>query len=221
MTTPMTTPTATLSTGPRAPGSPPPRVPNRPALLNRVLLTLVGLFTLLVGAAVLGTGLGWGALGAVRLAAPDSPLIPADRGLQPWVSYAVVVAGVLIALLALRWLAAQTRRRPRSRTWRLAADETLGNTFLGSDVAARAFAEDVSAHSGVHQARALLLGDRREPALHLTVQAYPDTSLDALREHIDRHALPRLRAALGLDALPADVLIRLHDQPLSTAARLT
>jgi hypothetical protein len=221
MTAPGAAPMVPAGSTRGAASSPAPSVPNRPSALNRVLLTVVGLLTLLAGAAVLATGSGWGTrLGVRGLAAPDGTLIPAGRGLQPWVIYAVVVAAVLIAVLALRWMAAQTRRRPRSRTWRLAADDTRGNTFLGADVAAHAVAEDVEDYSGVYQARAVLLGERREPALHLTVQVYPDTSLDELRAHIDGHALPRLRAALELDVLPADVLIRLHDQPRSTAARL-
>ena len=92
--------------------------PNRPARLNRTLLLLVrdrparrpAAFALLTAPGVLA-------------------LVPADQALTPqassppnWAASVTVVVAVVVGLLALRWLLAQTQRRARTGTWRLEDD---------------------------------------------------------------------------------------------------
>lgn len=45
--------------------------------------------------------------------------------------------------------------------------------------------------------------------LHLVLDTEDGADITELRERIDTEALPRLRQALDLDALPGDVLLRL------------
>lgn len=63
----------------------------------------------------------------------------------------------------------------------------------------------------MHQATARLSGNRAHPMLHLVVATEDHTDVNELRERIDAEALPRLRQALDLEHLDADLLLRLDD----------
>lgn len=184
---------------------------NRPAGLNRTLLTLAGVILVLGGAYVLTRGLGLiPAIGPVPAQDPAAALLPAGTSVQPWVPYAVIAAAVVIGALCLLWLVAQTgRRRERSQTWRLGGDPGRGTTLLNTDAAAAAFADEVEAYPGVQRASAAITGARSQPLLHLTLTTESDTQVSDLRTRIHTEALPRLRAALELDELPAEILLRL------------
>lgn len=188
---------------------------NRPAGLNRTLLTLTGLILLLGGVYVVTRSLG--AIPAVGpLPAQDAaaPLVPAGATVQPWVPYAVTAVAVVIGVLCLLWLVAQTgRRRERSQTWHLGADPGPGTTSIDTDAAAAAFANEVEAYPGVQRVSAAITGARAQPNLHLTLTTESDTDISALRTRIHTEALPRLRAALELDDLPAEILLRLGTAP--------
>jgi len=93
-----------------------PRTPNRPAALNRALLTVFGLILLLGGAYVVARGLGVLGPDTVGLLGlpgqdPQTPLLAAGITLQIWVPYLVIAVAVIIGLLCLRWLLAQAQRR--------------------------------------------------------------------------------------------------------------
>jgi hypothetical protein len=183
---------------------------NRPARLNRVLLALTGLVLLAVGAFTLL--LAWTPLSRV-LPAVDrhAPLLPRGTGVQGWVPYLAIVVAVFVGLACLRWLLAQTLRRPPTFIWRLpgGADTGTGTTDLAADIAADAVAADIAAYRGVAKAGATLAGPRAQPELHLLVSTEAGTDIGPLRERITTHALPRLRAALELEELPTDLLLRL------------
>lgn len=164
---------------------------------------------LVAGAAALLTSFGV-ALAPLPGIASDTVLIPPGSGLQPWTPYVVTVFAVAIALLCVCWLLAQARRAPAQRTWRLPEpDVRAGHTYLPAGVAADAVAADILGYPGVTKTGALLTGHRAGPRLHLTVHVAAGTRVDALRARITAQALPRLRHALELDELPADLLIHL------------
>jgi hypothetical protein len=194
---------------------------NRPAGLNRTLLTLTGLVLLLGGAYVVTRGSGLiPAIGPLPAQDPTAALLPTGTTVQPWVPYAVIVAAAVIGVLCLLWLAAQIgRRRERGRTWRLGGDPGRGTTLIDADTAAAAFADEVGAYPGVQRAGAAITGSRTEPLLHLTLTTTGDGHVADLRTRIDTEALPRLRAALELDDLPAEVLVRLGTAPAAHRAR--
>jgi hypothetical protein len=228
--------------------APAPTTPNRPAGLNRALLTLIGLILLLGGLFVLFTGLGVlpGRVGPMTLPDRSATLLPTTPSLPSWAVWPALLAGVTVALLCLRWLAAQLSRRPATRTWRLTrhrgaptrdprdssgdeADRTLGHTDDRSPagttrmdpcVAASAVATEIESYTGVSRATVVILGDRGHPELHLRVDTTDDASISALRERIDTHALYRLRQALELRALPAEVLLRIATTTRTTAEKI-
>jgi hypothetical protein len=139
-----------------------PRTPNRPAGLNRSLLTVIGLLLVLAGAYVLARGLG--------LLGPDTVgRLGPGGALQPWVPYVVIVVAAVIGLLCLRWLVAQTGRRASSETWRMSTDRDRGTTRLDTGSAASAFADEIETYTGVGSASAVITGARAQPELHLTL----------------------------------------------------
>jgi hypothetical protein len=183
--------------------------PNRPARLNRTVLALLGLLCLAAGGVVLlvGTGL-LGELLPVPAAA-DSPLLPPGLLLPQWGPLAGAAAAVVIGLLALRWLIAQTIRRPASIGWQLSPDTTTGTTHIDSDTAARPLADEIEDYPGVRSATAHLTGPRQRPHLYLRVSADDHADISDLRRRIDDDAIPHLTRALSLPALTADMLLRL------------
>lgn len=187
-----------------------PSTPNRPAGLNRSLLTLIGLLLVLAGLAVGVLGLGLLANRTpVAVPSPGDPLLPQNLSLASWVPYVVIVVAVLVGLGCLRWLVAQTNRRPVAQTWRLPTEAGQGRTEVDSDVAAAAFVAEVETYPGVARAAAYITGSHAQPAVHLTLTTTDQAPVDELRERIDTIALPRLREALELDSVAAEVLIRL------------
>lgn len=181
---------------------------NRPARLNRVLLALTGLVLFAVGAFILL--LAWTPLSRVMPAVDrHAPLLPRGTGVQGWVPYLAIVVAVFAGLACLRWLLAQALRRPPTLIWRLPGGTGTGTTDLAADLAADAVAADIAAYRGVAKAGATLAGPRAQPELHLLVSTEAGTDIGPLRERITAHALPRLRAALELEELPTDLLLRL------------
>lgn len=186
--------------------------PNRPARLNRTLLAITGLVLLLAGAFGLAFGLGL-LRNVLHGLDPTVPLLPAQLDPPTWVAYVTIVVAVVVGLLCLRWLLAQALRRPKTATWRLPGDSGRGATRLDTDHAADSIAADIAAYRGVAKANATLTGPRAQPVLHLVVHTETGTDIGPLRERITTHALPRLRHALELDTLPADLLLRLDTTP--------
>lgn len=192
--------------------------PNRPARLNRSLLLLLAIVLLL--AAVFVLLLGFGVLAMLGLPSPDrgAALTPATLSPPTWVAYLAIVVAVILGLLCVRWLIAQTIRKPSSGTWRLENDPATGTTRLDAASAVDPLVAEVETYPGVHRASARLSGTVARPMLHLVVGTEDAADITALRRRIDDEAIPRLRQALDLPVLPADLLIRLD---AARSAKLT
>jgi hypothetical protein len=175
----------------------------RPTRLNRVLLAVLGLVLLAAGGFALATHFGW-----LRLLGPASPVVAGTAAPPSWVFYAVAAVAVALGLLNLRWLAAQLARRPRTATWEWPDPGRPGTTRLDAAVATEPLTGEVEAYRGVHSAAATLAGAPREPALHLVVTVEEGVALAGLCDRIGEEAVPRLRGALGLAALPVTVEFR-------------
>jgi hypothetical protein len=178
--------------------------PNRPARLNRALLMLFGLLFLAAGVGVLII-----AFGVVPQVRPDDPVIPTQLALPGWAPWAAVAAAVVVGLACLRWLLAQTIRRPLTGTWMLTDNPGKGTTKIAADTAAAPLVDEIETYPGVYKATARLSGTRTAPMLHLEVAAEDRADISELRDRIDSQALPRLRDALDIDILPAALLLRL------------
>lgn len=192
---------------------------DRPERLNRTLLALFGLGLLAAGTFGLLFGLGQLRTTAPRLD-PNTPLIRPGTQAMPWIPYATIAASVVIGVLCLRWLLAQARRHPATPAWQLQqGNPARGATALGATTAADAVAADIETYAGVRKVTVTITGTREQPSLHLEVTTEASTSITALRDRIAQHALPRLRHALELDALPAAELLLRIDAARSTATR--
>ena len=183
--------------------------PNPPARLNRSLTAVVGL--LLLAAAALGAAANLGRLPGLDSAAPTLT-VPAT--VPDWWTWFAAVVGVVIALAALRWLLAQTRRRPGAATWDLPSDAgsepggVAGRTRMVSSAATEPLIDDLTAHPTIRDASARLTGDVARPRLDLEITVDEHADLSAVRAHLDRYALPRLRTALDAPALATHLLLR-------------
>lgn len=174
--------------------------------LNRVLVALIGL--LLLSAGVLTLVRSFGGFGA-RLA--DDPLLTQAQtrfveDSSPWSWIVVAVVGVLVALLALRWLLAQLRT-DRIGTLDLEPDPRKGATTLHATAVTTALREEIESYRGVTSARARLLHDARHPDLVLSVDLDARADVAATRARIETTAVAHARQALGLTDLPTRLTI--------------
>lgn len=179
------------------------RATNPPARLNRSLLALVGI--VLIAAALLAAGLSTGRL---PFAPPSAAIVP-SASLPSWAAWVVAVVGVVVGLLALRWLIAQARRRPAGSPWSAeAAGAVEGRTTVSSSVIADALCDDLVAHPAIADATARLTAPAPRPALYVELAVDAEADAAAARAHLEQHALPRLRSALGTETLPVELLLR-------------
>jgi hypothetical protein len=178
---------------------------NRPGRLNRTLLALTGLVVAVGGGFAVATHFGW-----LRVLDPATPLIPALGSSPTWAFYVAAAAAVIVGLLALRWLAAQAVRRPKTGVWRF--EDAEGATRLDASTAIQPLTEEIGVYRGVHAATATLAGTQDDPALYLAITAEESADLGEIRRQVDEHALPRLRQALDLDPLPALIEFRFTEK---------
>ncbi|WP_227983613.1 alkaline shock response membrane anchor protein AmaP [Nocardia spumae] len=190
------------------------RSANRPARLNRLLLAVFGLVAILVGAYAIAAY-----AGELSWVDRDTPLVPGTAEPPSWVFVVVVVAAVIVALAALRWLAAQFARLPSRMRWHIGTVSNAGETMLDSSTVAAAVVADVESYDGVRSARASVSGPARTPKLHLVVTADPDADLTVVRGRILDDAASRLARALQVDAVPVSLELRLADRGRTLRAK--
>jgi hypothetical protein len=176
---------------------------NRPARLNRGLLTVFGLVLLAAGGFAVATY-----FGLLTVVPGDSALIPATGNPPTWAFYVAAAVAIVLGLFVLRWLAAQLARKPKTHTWHFEEDPDRGRTALAASVAAEPFADEIKTYQGVHSAHATLAGTRDAPAVALVISVEQDGDLTAIRHRLDTEGLARLRQALDLETLPVTVEFR-------------
>ncbi|MEV0390890.1 alkaline shock response membrane anchor protein AmaP [Nonomuraea sp. NPDC050643] len=172
---------------------------------NRTGLTLLGLILFVAGGAALARGLGVFGVNAAR-----APLLPAPVSAfarsTSWFWPAIAAGGVVVGVIGLSWLLAQFRLDRLGRM-RLESGPS-GVTEIGGRQASEAVADQVSAYEGVRRVRASLRGKPDIPVLDLRVTSQASAHPDALITRLHDEALPDLRAALGLEYMPAVVRLR-------------
>lgn len=194
----------------------PHNAPNPPSRLNRALLGSLGAVLLLAGGGGAAAGLGL-LRGPLPTIDPGAPIMGSAVQLASWAPWAAAAAGVIVGILALLWLLAQTRRRPAGGTWQIGDQGTgSGSATLPTAAAAAALARDIENYRGAGSVTATLTGTPTAPAALLDVAVDSSASATDLRRRIATQALPRLRTALQLEALPTQLVLRLdaqdHDQ---------
>jgi hypothetical protein len=178
---------------------------SRANIINRVVLTGLGL--LLLAAGVLGLALGVGAFGDSRATSPVLPrevsTFPAGR---PWFWWAVAGVLLLIAGLALLWLVIQLRT---DRTTRL--DRTTnardGYTRLQARALTDAVEDDALGITGVTGASANV-HERRGQHVFLRVELDDSADIAEVRTRLENDVVAHLREGVGAPHLPVTIELR-------------
>lgn len=175
------------------------------ARVNRTILILLGL--ILLAAGVLGLVLSFGGFGAQPA---ESPVLPeqlrsfADQ--NAWFWWVVALAGVLLALLALRWLLAQLRTDRVSRL-DLTDDDRAGVTTVHTGAVCDAVEDEARTFRGVSGATAHIRGAR--DTMDLRVDLTDRADIADVRSKLEDVLVPHLRQALDDPHMPVDIELRL------------
>jgi hypothetical protein len=178
------------------------------ARVSRTGLVIIGLILLLGAGAVLARGLN---ASSSVLGNPHAPVLTQGQLRYPtkngWVWPVVAAGSFVVAVLALWWMAAQTRTRAVRRL-QLEPDRLHGTTTLRADAATGAITDELESHPGIRASDALLHGPAVTPSLRLAVTAENRTDPAVVRAGIETEALPHLRLALELDKIPTVLRLR-------------
>jgi hypothetical protein len=169
---------------------------------------IIGLILLLGAGAVLARSLN---ASPTVLGNPHAPLLTHGQVQYPtknsWVWPVVAAGSFLIAVLALWWMAAQTRTRA-VRRMPLEPDRIHGTTALRADAATGAMTDELESHPSIRAADALLHGSSTPPGLRLGVTVENRADPRLVRAEIENEALPHLLGALELDKIPTVVRLQ-------------
>ncbi|MEU8704715.1 alkaline shock response membrane anchor protein AmaP [Streptomyces sp. NPDC048565] len=178
--------------------------------VNRVLLGLAGLILVVVGGAVLATGLGvsvpsWWPFDGKG----DVLLSKADRTRwrdQGWWWPTVIAILAVLVVLALWWLLAQLRRA-RLAEVRVDSGDGQGALLRGKALEG-VLGDDAGSLDGVSDANATLTGRRTAPQARLRLLMDPHASPGLVLRGVSEGALTHARTSAGLDELPAEVRLK-------------
>lgn len=180
----------------------------RSAAADRLLVLCIGLVLLAAGVGV--TLLSYGVFGVARGGRPLlDPIAVATVAADPvlWRS-AALVAGLLLAVFGLAWVARSVRPEPRPD---MHLDGGRDTTILVSSAAfGEAVAGQAGALAGVARARARLVGSAAAPALRVTVWLTDDADVPAVLQRLHDEVVVTARAAFDLPALAVAVRLELE-----------
>ncbi|WP_433244036.1 alkaline shock response membrane anchor protein AmaP [Streptosporangium sp. CA-135522] len=178
---------------------------------NRLGLLITGLLLTVAGGLVVARGAGAfpQAWAPAREPIVNGPVREAFARYHPWPWWAIAAAGVVLALLGLRWLLVQGRRA-RLGDIRLASGPG-GVTDLHTGGVTDAVAADVSAHPAILGASATMVGTNARPAVRLRVVADESAPMSAIREQLTGVAIPHMRRALETEHIPAVAQVNLEE----------
>lgn len=178
------------------------------ALVSRTGLILTGLILLAGAGTVLTRALGPFPAVLGRAGVPLlSPALARYPAAHAWVWPAAAAAAAVVAVLALYWLAVQTRTS-NVRSLSLEPDRTHGVTALPADAATGAITSELESWHDVQQASAVLRGSPAAPGLQLSVISDDRADPAMVRTRIEAEALAHLRTALETDIIPTVLRIR-------------
>jgi hypothetical protein len=174
-------------------------------VINRVVLTVLGL--LLLAAGGLGLALGVGAFGAWRATDPVLPQeVRAFPEGRPWFWWAVAGALLLIAVLALLWLLTQLKT---DRTTRLDLTTSLrdGYTTLHASALTNAVEDEALGITGVTSVSANVHGHRGQH-MSLRVELADSADIGEVRSRLENEVVAHLREGVGDPSFPVTIELR-------------
>jgi HAMP domain-containing protein len=179
----------------------------RTARGNRMGLAIVGLLLLIAGLLILARSLN---LAPGILGSPDAPVAEQRTrnfaAEQTWFWVVLAIVLILIALLALRWLAVQTRSDALGRL-RLESDPRRGATTMPAGAATGALEDDLSGSPYLRRASATLNGSASRPRLKVAATMAPSAEVGAVRSRLIE-ALGRYGQAMEAPDPPTTVHLR-------------
>jgi hypothetical protein len=200
---------------------------SRTARGNRIGLGVVGVLLLAAGGYALARSLG--AFGREQADAPVYSERTASwiHAQQPWIWITLAALGVIVALLALRWLLVQLRTE---RLGRIAMDTGLdtalgadpdahpddagdvaaGRTALPTSALTAAIGQEIDSYPGVRAVTVHVAGRPDRPELRLEVTIDADADPARIRTRIVDEAISHARAALDTQFLPTQLLLAVN-----------
>ena len=198
--------------------------PTRTARGNRIGLGVVGVLLLAAGGYTLARSLG--AFGREQADAPVYSERTASwiHAQQPWIWITLAALGVIVALLALRWLLVQFRTE---RLGRIAMDTDLGpepdghpddggavggavgagRTTLPTNALTAAIGQEIDSYPGVRAVTVHVAGRPDRPELRLEVTIDADADPARIRTRIVDEAIAHAKLALDTQFLPTQLLL--------------
>lgn len=157
------------------------------AVIDRIVVVVLGLVLLALGAFAL---VWW------RAAVPELPArlhTSIFDGVTKnwWWPWALAVGGIILVVIALRWLTAHLPLRGMPAL-RLPGSDASGHMQVASAAIADAAARELAHAPGVRSMKATLVRDRGQSVLAMQGQIEPDTDLHALgtaADAVSRHVL--------------------------------
>ena len=174
-------------------------------VVNRVVLTVLGLLLLTAGG--LGLALAVGAFGESRA---DNPVLPEEVRTfpdeRPWFWWAVVGGLVLIAVLALLWLLSQLKT-DRTTRLDLTTNARDGYTTLHASALTKAVEDEALGIPGVTGVSASVR-EHRGKHLFLRVELADSADIDEVRTRLENEVVAHLREGVGVPRFPVTIELR-------------
>lgn len=181
-----------------------PRLDRFLVLLFGVLLTAAGVLALLVGLGVFGARLR-------DQSVLDNVVSDFVGRNGQWLWPVLALVGLLLGLLALRWLIKQLT--PTAvRDLQLEPAATDGHTDLSGSALTSAVSQEIRGYRGVTGASARLTGEQTDPQLVLRVQLDRRADVAAVRDRISERAIAHARQALDDPQLPVQLDLVVTDK---------
>jgi hypothetical protein len=177
----------------------------RANVINRVVLTVLGLLLLTAGG--LGLAVSVGAFGESRA---DNPVLPQEVSTfpdgRPWFWWAVAGALLLIAVLALRWLLTQLKT-DRTTRLDLTTNARDGYTTLHTSALTNAVEDEALGIAGVTNVSASV-HERRGQRVFLRVGLAESADIDEVRTRLENEVVTHLREGVTDPRIPVTIELR-------------
>ena len=172
---------------------------------NRVMLILLALVLIAAGGAI-----GAASLGVFGHFTQHSMLLVNPAGHYvgshgAWLWPVIAVAGVVIAMLALRWLAALLFSTDRAGDLVIAPNDPAARTTLAAGALTGAVVNEIEGYRGVNSVRARLIGSASDPRLVVLATLEESANLARLRERLEAEALTHAREAMASPEMPVQL----------------
>lgn len=185
-------------------------------ILTGIVLTVVGLAAIAMATGLAGSWLN-GLGSPFTVATPTDPVVPsATVSLSAWFWLLLALAGVVIFVLAVAWLAAQFPKVVPVKPFRLQDDPRQGTTSIDASALEAITAETIEEITGVNSARATVRGTAAEPTLEVNVTVGERSDPQQIVQQIQSGAATDLATALDGTVVALRIFVEVNRETSST-----